>query len=102
MRFSRIDSAQGIENMQIIKKGALAALVPPPGHSRERENYARRPCVVIQRGIVGRVPGVKITRTPYHTGHSTLLSGCSISCSLSTYPSPHNATHLGPVCTNCA
>ena len=32
---------------------------------RERGIYARRPCIILQRGIVGRVFGVKITRIPY-------------------------------------
>ena len=32
---------------------------------KEREIYARRPCSVLQRGIVGKLLGVKITRSPY-------------------------------------
>ena len=31
---------------------------------REREIYARRPCIVLQRGIVGRVPWCKDYKDP--------------------------------------
>ena len=33
------------------------------GH-HEREIYARRPCIVLQRGIVGRVPWCKVYTDP--------------------------------------
>ena len=35
---------------------------------REREIYARRPCIVLQRGIVGRVPWCKDYTDPLPLG----------------------------------
>ena len=37
----------------------LVGVMAQREREREREIYARRPCIVLQRGIVGRVPWCK-------------------------------------------